>query len=203
MSAARRTPVQERAIATVEAIVEAAAQTFERLGYERATTNRVAERAGVSIGSLYQYFPNKDALLVALIEDHLDDAATRLRPVLAGLLADPPPVAEGLDRLLDVMVELHAARPALHRVLLDDAPRPPALRDRLVRDERAINAVVARYLATRPEVTVADVAAAATLVVRTAESVIHGVVIRPSADVSTEHAVRELRRMLLAYLTAV
>lgn len=201
MSAARRTPVQERAIATVEAIVEAAAQTFERLGYERATTNRVAERAGVSIGSLYQYFPNKDALLVALIEAHLDDAAARLRPVLAGLLTDPPPVAEGIDRLLRVTVDLHAARPALHRVLLDDAPRPPALRDRLVRDERAINEVVARYLAARPEVTVPDVATAAALVVRTTESVVHGVVIRPSPDGATEPAVAELRRMLLAYLT--
>jgi AcrR family transcriptional regulator len=197
----RRTPVQDRSIATFEAIVEAAAQTFERLGYERATTNRVAERAGVSIGSLYQYFPNKDALLLALIEDHLDEAATRLRPVLGGLLADPPPVEEGIDRLLDVMVELHAARPALHRVLLDDAPRPPVLRDRLVRDEQAINAAVARYLAARPEVTVPDVRAAAALVVRTTESVVHGVVIRPSADVSTASAVGELRRMLLAYLT--
>lgn len=197
----RRTPVQDRSIATFEAIVEAAAQTFERLGYDRATTNRVAERAGVSIGSLYQYFPNKDALLLALIEDHLDDAATRLRPVLGGLLADPPPISEGIDRLLDVVVELHAARPALHRVLLDDAPRPPVLRDRLARDERAISAVVARYLAARPEVTVPDVSTAATLLVRTTESVVHGVVIRPSADVSTETAVTELRRMLLAYLT--
>lgn len=201
MPRARRTPVQDRAIATVEAIVEAAAQTFERLGYEQATTNRVAERAGVSIGSLYQYFPNKDALLVALIEAHLDDASVRLRPVLEALLVDPPPVAEGIDRMLRVSVDLHAARPALHRVLLDDAPRPAALRDRLARDERAITAVVARYLAARPEVTVPDVATAAALVVRTTESVVHGVVIRPSADVTTEVAVAELRRMLLAYLT--
>lgn len=197
----RRTPVQDRSIATFEAIVEAAAQTFERLGYERATTNRVAERAGVSIGSLYQYFPNKDALLLALIEDHLGEAAERLRPVLGGLLADPPPVDEGIDRLLDVTVALHAARPALHRVLLDDAPRPPVLRDRLARDEQAINAAVAQYLTARPEVTVADVNAAAALVVRTTESVVHGVVIRPSTEVSTERAVGELRRMLLAYLT--
>lgn len=201
MSAPRRTPVQARAIATVEAIVEAAAQTFERLGYEGATTNRVAERAGVSIGSLYQYFPNKDALLVALIEAHLDDAVARLRPVLGGLLADPPPVPEGVDRLLGAMVELHAARPALHRVLLDDAPRPATLRDRLARDERALNDVVTRYLAARPEVTVPDVAVAAALLVRATEAVVHGVVIRPSADVSTEDAVGELRRMLLAYLT--
>ncbi|MFA4928815.1 MAG: TetR/AcrR family transcriptional regulator [Patulibacter sp.] len=201
MSGERRIPVQDRAIATVEAIVEAAAQTFERLGYEQTTTNRVADRAGVSIGSLYQYFPNKDALLLALIEDHLDDAAARLQPVLGALLRDPPPVAEGIDRLLRVTVELHAARPALHRVLLDDAPRPVGLRDRLARDEQAITAAVRQYLASCPEVTAPDLAAAAALIVRTTEAAIHGVVVRPSDEVSTAVAVGELRRMLLAYLT--
>jgi hypothetical protein len=68
-------------------------------------------------------------------------------------------------------------------------------------EERAIGAAVARYLEARPEVTVPDVNAAGALVVRTTESVVHGVVIRPSDDVSTESAVGELRRMLLAYLT--
>jgi AcrR family transcriptional regulator len=62
----RRKPVQDRSLATVEAILEAAAQVFERYGYAAGTTNRIAGRAGVAIGSLYQYFRNKDAILVAL-----------------------------------------------------------------------------------------------------------------------------------------
>ncbi len=202
MPSERRVPVQDRAVATVEAIVEAAAQTFERLGYAQATTNRVAERAGVSIGSLYQYFPNKDALLVALIESHLDDAAARLRPVLTALVTDPPPLAEGIDRLLRVTVDLHRARPALHRVLLDDAPRPAKLRERLEHEEQAITAAVALYLSACPEASVPDVQTAAALVVRTVESVVHGVVVRPADDdASTDVTVDELRRMVLGYLT--
>lgn len=201
MPHARRVPVQDRSIATVEAILEAAAQVFERRGYEGTTTNRVAERAGVSVGSLYQYFPNKDALLVHLITAHLDEATARLRPVLRALIDQRPPLAEGIGRLVAAVVDLHAARPALHRVLLDDAPRPAALRERLAEDERALTAAVSRYLDGCPDVAVRDVRAAATLVVRTAESVVHGVVVRPTAEVTTETAVRELRRMLITYLT--
>src|SRR5215471_21205054 len=87
----RRAPSQSRSRDTVEAIVEAAAQVFERHGYAAGTTNRIAERAGVSIGSLYQYFPNKDAIVMELARRHiaqLDEAAS------AGLQAlvdhDPP-----------------------------------------------------------------------------------------------------------------
>lgn len=63
----RKKPRQARAAATLDAIVEAAAQLLRKEGEEAVTTARVAERAGVSIGSIYQYFPNRDAILVALI----------------------------------------------------------------------------------------------------------------------------------------
>src|SRR3546814_9174202 len=64
----RKLPRQERSKATVEAILIAATQVLIEDGYERATTARVAERAGVSVGSLYQYFPNKEALVGTLVE---------------------------------------------------------------------------------------------------------------------------------------
>lgn len=64
----RRKPSQARSIKAVEAIIEASAQVLERRGYQGATTNRIAERAGVSVGTLYQYFNNKDEIFNALIE---------------------------------------------------------------------------------------------------------------------------------------
>jgi AcrR family transcriptional regulator len=73
----RRSPVQGRAKQTVERILDAAAHVFGERGYS-ATTNEVAERAGVSIGSLYQYFRDKDALLVALHARHLDQIGQTL-----------------------------------------------------------------------------------------------------------------------------
>jgi AcrR family transcriptional regulator len=64
----RRTPAQSRSAETVAVILEAAARVLELRGLDGFNTNSVAERAGVSIGSLYQYFRNKDALLASLIE---------------------------------------------------------------------------------------------------------------------------------------
>lgn len=66
----RRMPTQVRARLTVEAVVEAAARVFRREGWS-ATTNRIAAEAGVSIGSLYEYFPNKEAILVAIAREHV------------------------------------------------------------------------------------------------------------------------------------
>ncbi len=91
MTRLRRKPRQQRSIASWHAVLDAAAQLFGELGYARTTTNKVAERAGVSIGSLYQYFADKDALLRALAERHVREAMSRLEPEFARLRAQCPP----------------------------------------------------------------------------------------------------------------
>jgi AcrR family transcriptional regulator len=85
----RRSPRQTRSRATWEAILEAAAQILERHGAAALTTNRIAERAGVSIGSLYQYFPNKHAVLAELIRRELGSAllSGRLKALIAALVS--------------------------------------------------------------------------------------------------------------------
>ena len=70
-SKVRKRPVQARSAVTVEAIREATVQVLLETGADRLTTTRVAERAGVSVGTLYQYFPNKGTLLYAILEEHL------------------------------------------------------------------------------------------------------------------------------------
>lgn len=69
----RKSPVQARSAASVDAILEATIQVLRHVGKERLTTTRVALRAGVSVGTLYQYFPNKSALLQAALKRHLDE----------------------------------------------------------------------------------------------------------------------------------
>lgn len=80
----RKHPTQGRSRETVRAILEGAAQVLEREGYAAATTDRIAERAGVSVGSLYQYFPNKDAILLALGRCHAIEGAQILLPSSGG-----------------------------------------------------------------------------------------------------------------------
>src|SRR5690242_10030250 len=72
----RKTPVQARSTVTVQAISEATIQVLLDRGADRLTTTRVADRAGVSVGTLYQYFPNKQSLLHAMLEDHLENVAS-------------------------------------------------------------------------------------------------------------------------------
>jgi AcrR family transcriptional regulator len=194
----RKVPRQERSRLTVEAILDAAARVFERHGYAGGTTNRIAERAGVSIGSLYQYFPNKDAILVALVERHLDEGTAVAGPVLAALAAQRPPVEVAMRRLVEAMVALHRERPALHRVLFEEAPRPPALRRRLEALEGAAVAAVEAYLRERDDVR-RDPAIAARMVVRVVETVTHELTLRPG-DVAVATYVEETVVLLAAYL---
>jgi AcrR family transcriptional regulator len=77
----RKSPVQARSMASVEAILDATIQVLLAVGRERLTTTRVAARAGVSVGTLYQYFPNKRALLQATLRRHLEDIGQTIERV--------------------------------------------------------------------------------------------------------------------------
>ena len=111
-SAPRKTAVQARSARTVEAIVEAAARILETLGFEGYTTNVIAARAGVSIGSLYQYFPNKDAITLALIAR---EAATLLEDVRQAAVVED--WREALDLMIQAAVRHQQRRPGLARLL--------------------------------------------------------------------------------------
>jgi AcrR family transcriptional regulator len=125
--APRKRPRQERSAETVAVIVEAAARILERDGLEGYTTNAVAERAGVSIGSLYQYFPHKEAITRALIEREAKEVANDV----ANALADEN-LTRALTGLVHVAVSRQLARPRLAGLLdleedrLGGAARPQA-----------------------------------------------------------------------------
>ena len=108
----RKTPRQSRATDTVAAIVEGAAHILERDGFAGYTTNAIAERAGVSIGSLYQYFPSKDAITTALIERELITLVDDVRAAVA--IADP---TTALRALIAAAVRHQRRRPTLARLL--------------------------------------------------------------------------------------
>src|SRR3546814_10706684 len=93
----RKHASQARSRATVDALVEATARILVSEGYDLANTNRIAEKAGVSIGSLYQYFPGKDALVAAVIDRHKEEVMRVVRSALAEV--DALPVEAAVRRL--------------------------------------------------------------------------------------------------------
>lgn len=133
----RKTPAQPRAAATVNVILEAAATILERHGLEGYTTNEIAERAGVSIGSLYQYFPNKDAVTIALIEREMEGMVEEIQ---AALTLSPP--RRALQETIRAAVRNQVRRPQLARMLDFEefrlAPLMPAYRAaKIIRDSLA------------------------------------------------------------------
>jgi AcrR family transcriptional regulator len=121
----RKEPKQKRSRETVEAVLEATAHILGRRGWAKLNTNEVAEVAGVSIGSLYQYFPNKLALIEAARRRHFDDVLSRLRVARDRSLTH----AERIDRVVQGMIDLHSRNPAVHHALLEETPRSPASKE--------------------------------------------------------------------------
>lgn len=115
----RKAPRQRRSTHTVEALLEAAAQVLEAQGLEGYNTNAVARRAGASVGTLYQYFPGKDALTLALLlrEDRLFHEAAAATVALPGYHA-------ALVAFIDVAVRQQLTRPNLARLLDEQEGRP-------------------------------------------------------------------------------
>jgi AcrR family transcriptional regulator len=198
---ARKQPSQERSRQTVAAILEAAVQVFAKHGYAAGTTIRIAERAGVSVGSLYQYFPNKDALLVALTERHIAQSHAGIRDVLEEIETHDLSLDAIVTRIVDAMVELHLVEPKLHRVLFEEIPKKAAIQSLKDSSEEALLARVERLLARHPEVNVRNTKLAALMVAQTVESLCHWYVLdAPPIGVSDRVFAREVTSLLCGYL---
>ena len=117
----RKTPIQARSTLTVEAISEATIQVLLSHGTERLTTTRVAARAGVSVGTLYQYYPNKRSLLFAVLEHHLENVAAKVEAACER--ACQKPLAEMIQEMVEAFVDAKMKRAdvsvALYKVAAD------------------------------------------------------------------------------------
>src|SRR6202046_5983073 len=117
----RKLASQERSRSTVDALLEATTRVLIREGYDKASTNRIAEVAGVSVGSLYQYFPSKEALVAALIDRHNRQVMQAIHSELAEALKLS--MEEAVRRLVSIAVKAHRIDPKLHRALTEQIPR--------------------------------------------------------------------------------
>ncbi|NBB46667.1 TetR family transcriptional regulator [Rhizobium sp. CRIBSB] len=114
---ARKKPVQQRSLRMVETILEAAARILEKDGFEGLTTNAIAERAGISIGSLYEYFPNKEAILVAMARNMLTEDEVIMAKAIKSALASPG--SDVVRSAVRALVGLYKDKQDVRRVIMN------------------------------------------------------------------------------------
>lgn len=146
MAKPRTAPRQQRSRETYERVLDVAAEIFEKFGYAGTTTNKVAEAAGISIGTLYHYIPDKDALLYSLTERHLASGVDSVVSVFMRLRQEAPGLKESLCAVISLMVQMHVDERHLHHLLYDSAPRSEELQKRLRDADAAMADEVAWHL---------------------------------------------------------
>jgi len=190
----RKWPQQKRSQQMVEAILEAAARVLGSRGYAAATTNQVAVCAGISVGSLYQYFPNKAALAVTLYARHRQRLAEAVARAVEGSLSLP--LAEGIARLVAAMWEEHRSHQALHQVLELEFPA-----QRFAPGTDAVRFQVERLLtARRAEIPWADPERSSVLVLGIIRGLVHAAILDQDGAWDPFDAVQEIGRAAEGYL---
>lgn len=181
--------------ATVDAILGAVERILEREGVDRLTTNHVAEVAGVSIGSLYQYFPNKQSLLGALQDRYTEDTYTRVRAALEETRTEP--IRTVILRIGAAVLAAKEKQRPVHRWLIDGRT-DAGVWDRWRQSLDQHVELVTEYLSERTDIDVADARHAAFVLVHASEGLIEAVTERPDVDASrvTFMAVEMLARFV-------
>ncbi|ANN20092.1 TetR family transcriptional regulator [Amycolatopsis orientalis] len=193
----RKRPRQVRAELTRQRILTAAAHIFAEYGYAAGTTNRIAERARISIGSLYQYYPNKDAILAELLTRHLD--GDRAAVTLRRYKESPEPLETIVREFVRVVIDNHLDDPQLLRIMIEQAPRSGEVLARVTRLEWEMIADLRDLFHAHPEVHVEDKDTAARLVASTVELTVHQLIAAP-ASIDTTRLENELVAMITGYL---
>lgn len=189
----RRKPKQARAHDTVEVLLDAAARVLRQRGYAGATTNRIAEDAGVSVGSVYEYFANKDAVFDALIRRELAALVTAFREQDLG---HDLPLEAALLGLIQAGMNAMRQGPELFRAL--EAVPGATFRRQLANGRRIVIALVKQLLELhRDELRVTDLDLAAFIVV----SAVQGVGANATSRDFDARLARELSSLVTSYLT--
>jgi AcrR family transcriptional regulator len=191
--APRKQPRQDRARATVDAILRATAHILRTQGWDGCNTNAVAKRAGVSIGSLYQYFPSKEALVSALAEQHAEEGLGVLLAAVAAASERPLSLEQTVHHYIHALVRLHATE------------QVPLLRGGAVvqRVSKEAARLVRGWLETqRAHFRAVDLDVATYMLVTSVEAVAHLQVLERPAKLDEAALVNELTALVLGYLGA-
>ncbi len=195
----RKRPTQARSRETVDAIVKAAARILTEHGYDGLSTNRIARTAGVSPGSLYQYFPNKDSVIAALLDSLLSRFGAIIQKRLAEVMNDPLDVAA--RKMMRALVEMLATvQPRLVQNLVEQVPRVG--RRGMIGTVRQRGKELARmYLeAHRSELRITDIELAVFFVTSLAENLTFRIAFDRPRHLTAEYCADEAAGLIVRYL---
>ena len=188
---------QPRSKATVNAIVEAAARILADDGWQGVNTNAIARRAGVSVGSVYEYFPDKQAILAMIIDRHLAGGEAMLADAANGLVSGME-IDDIVSALVFGFVRLHEDDPRLHRALASEVPISAAQRKRIAALRSTIVTLVADALSEHVD----EAELKATLLVDTADALAHRwIVDEVGLPASADIMIAQASKMLKGYLS--
>ncbi|EPL6456962.1 MULTISPECIES: TetR/AcrR family transcriptional regulator [Providencia] len=193
----RKSPKQQRSQVTVEIIVEAGARVLAHKGWANFTTNEVARTAGVSIGSLYQYFPNNLAIAEAIRKRHLDE----ILRVLPDIKEQEEPVSleQHIGQLIDGLIALHSTNQNLHRILIHEVPLAPReFYDTFEREYHRRYEVIIRAAAPSND-TKTDYLVAARILADALEGIVHSASRRN--ELMSPIIKKEMMKMIMSYLS--
>jgi AcrR family transcriptional regulator len=194
---ASRRPRQERSRETVDTILAAATRVFGREGYARATTNRIADAAGVSVGSLYQYFPSKDAIAIELMRRYRERLAGRIAAHLGEM--NEGTFRNVVQALIGALLHDDQIDNSLRRVLIERVLRTDARREIAGFEERIEGLVADALRGAKDVVAIRDYELCAFILVRAVLAVTHGAVV-DSPRHNTPALVDELTRLIVRYI---
>ncbi|MFN0246155.1 MAG: TetR/AcrR family transcriptional regulator [Kofleriaceae bacterium] len=182
----------------MDSILEATARVLIEQGFDGLTTNGVAEAAGVSIGSLYQYFPNKEALVAAMIEHHLDtkNAITMSELQRVATL----PFAQAVRVMIELTIENYRKQPELKRVLIEQVPRVGRMAKVAALHTGTQQIVAALFTARRSELSVRDPDTAAFIVISSIEAICQRAALFQPARLRDPALVDEATMLVTRYL---
>jgi AcrR family transcriptional regulator len=195
----RKSPVQARSTASVDAILKATVQVLLRVGKEKLTTTRVAERAGVSVGTLYQYFPNKRALLRAAMRLHMEEILEEVNKVCVAQQGQP--VEQMAEALAVAFLAVKMRDPKKSRALYAVSSDVEGVKIAAGGTARVKNAIVG-LLQSAPEVLTTDLQLMATILQSTIAGVKRQLLESDMPEAQFEEMQRELVLMVRSYVRA-
>lgn len=200
LKTSRNQPQQLRSRATVTVILDAAIRVLDREGLDALTTSRVAEVAGVSVGTLYQYFAHREAIIDALQDRELERASAMLERVLAnhGGASD----REVAKAVIDELLKLYRGAPALHRVLAVEGLRFSPRERVLAFDARSVSLVKAFLTLAGPRLRRANLEANAFVIYQSVRATMLSYLLESPAGVDDVTLVAELTELIVRYMSA-